>query len=190
MKLILRSLLAFGALALLLAGCLTATAPAATPTPAVTATTTPLPPTPTALASGRTVLVITTAAGRQVEVTAELAVNPAQRAQGLMFRAQLPAGQGMLFVFPEDTTAAFWMKNTQVPLSIAFIAADGGIVGTDDMAPLDETLHNSPRAYRYALEVSQGFFAQQGVKPGDRVRYREGGQILPLAQLPATRQAS
>ncbi len=82
----------------------------------------------------------------------------------------------MLFVFPSEGQAAFWMKDTSIPLSIAFIAADGRILETRDMQPLSEELHRPTQPYMYALEVNQGFFRQNGVNAGDRVEFRLGGR--------------
>lgn len=100
-----------------------------------------------------------------------------------MFRQTLADGDGMLFIFPADTTSGFWMENTLVALSIAWIDADGVIVGLDDMQPLDRTVHNPPRAYRFALEVPQGFFGRAGVQVGDRFFHRAGAEPRPLAEL-------
>ena len=134
-------------------------------------------------------LVLGVATGQPVTVRAELVNDNQSRELGLMNRASVPEGTGMLFLFPSDTTAGFWMENTKVALSIAFIDADGAIVGLDDMQPLSRDVHQPSRAYRYALEVPQGFYAKYGIKPGDRVRYQSGADLLPLAQLPAARQA-
>jgi uncharacterized membrane protein (UPF0127 family) len=81
----------------------------------------------------------------------------------------MPEDVGMLFVFPADTDGPFWMKDTLIPLSIAFIAADGTIVNVQDMQPQSTDLHSPGARYRYALEVNQGYFARAGVKPGDKV---------------------
>lgn len=81
----------------------------------------------------------------------------------------------MLFVFQQDQGGAFWMKNTLIPLSIAFIAADGSIVDIQDMQPLSEDLHRPSRPYRYALEVNQGFFRDNGLGPDSRVEFHLGG---------------
>ncbi|MDA8216943.1 MAG: DUF192 domain-containing protein [Dehalococcoidales bacterium] len=166
--------------------------PAPTPSPSPTSepSPTPAPPTPTRLADGQVALVIAPSTDHRLDVSAELAITPPQRSRGLMYRDSLVEGTGMLFVFPGDTESAFWMENTKVPLSIAFIDADGVVVGLDDMQPLSRALHNPPGPYRYALEVAQGLFASQGVRVGDRVYYQGMGELLPLAQLPATGEAS
>jgi hypothetical protein len=107
--------------------------------------------------------------GEGVELTVELARTAGERSRGLMFREELAEDGGMLFVFPEDTEAGFWMRDTLIPLSIAFIAADGTIVDIQDMEPLSEDTHRPPEAYLYALEVNQGWFGHHGFGPGDRV---------------------
>ena len=103
----------------------------------------------------------------------EIADTPEERARGLMNRESLPEDAGMLFVWPEDTASGFWMKDTVIPLSIAFIDAGGKIVGIQDMQPLDETLHHSPSPYRYAVEANQGWFAERGIAAGDSVTLPE-----------------
>ena len=108
-------------------------------------------------------------AGRRSDLTAELARSSAERSRGLMFREKLPEERGMLFDFESETKGGFWMKNTTIPLSIAFIANDGVILETQDMEPLSEKLHAPARPYRYALEVNQGWFDRHGLGFGDRV---------------------
>ena len=108
--------------------------------------------------------------GRTVAVIkAELAVTDEERLQGLMHRKDLPDGEGMLFIYDRDQIMSFWMKNTFVPLSIAFIASDGKIIEIKDMYPHDETSVLSSRSVRYALEVPQGWFLSSGIMPGDIV---------------------
>ena len=102
-------------------------------------------------------------------VKAEIARTNEERAQGLMYRDKLPDGEGMLFVFERDDILSFWMKNTYIPLSIAFITHDGKIIDIKNMYPKDETSVTSSRSVRYALEVPQGWFARAGVKEGDIV---------------------
>lgn len=99
-------------------------------------------------------------------IQAEVAQTPAQREIGLMNRKSLPGNAGMLFVFERKDGYCFWMKNTFVPLSIAFIADDGSIVNIEDMAPQTETSHCAQGPVRYALEMSQGWFAKRGFKAG------------------------
>ena len=102
------------------------------------------------------------------EIKAEVARTYRQKATGLMFRNELKDGHGMLFVYPADYILSFWMKNTYIPLSIAFLCAEGVILEIHDMEPLSlETVHSS-RPARYALETPQGWFERAGLKPGDR----------------------
>ncbi len=102
-------------------------------------------------------------------VTAEVAATEATRTTGLMRRFSLRPDHGMLFVFEQPQPLAFWMKNTYIPLSIAFIATDGRILNIEDMAPLTEMTHDSRGPAIYALEMKKGWFAQLGIQPGDRV---------------------
>ena len=102
-------------------------------------------------------------------ITAELALTSDQRERGLMFRKSLADGKGMLFVFDNDQLLNFWMKNTLISLSIAWIGSDGVIKGVADMSALDLSGVSSERSVRYALEVPLGWFERAGVKVGDRV---------------------
>ncbi|MCL2764871.1 MAG: DUF192 domain-containing protein [Treponema sp.] len=102
-------------------------------------------------------------------VKAEIARTSEERAQGLMFRKELPDGEGMLFIFEADQVLSFWMKNTYIPLSIAYITYDGRIVDIKDMYPHDTSSVVSSRSVRYALEVPQGWFTRAGVRQGDTV---------------------
>ena len=96
----------------------------------------------------------------------EVANTPSETAAGLMGREELGKNSGMLFDFKGDTETAFFMKNTSIPLSIAFIDANGKILGIADMKPFDLTPIEPPESYRYAIEVNQGWFAEHGIKPG------------------------
>ncbi|MCL2441857.1 MAG: DUF192 domain-containing protein [Treponema sp.] len=102
-------------------------------------------------------------------VKAEIARTHDERQQGLMYRKNLPDGEGMLFIFERDQVLSFWMKNTYIPLSIAYIAYNGKIIDIKDMYPHNETPVTSSRSARYALEVPQGWFSRVGVKEGDVV---------------------
>jgi uncharacterized membrane protein (UPF0127 family) len=106
-------------------------------------------------------------------VKAEIARTSDERSKGLMYRKKLPDGEGMLFVFERDEVLSFWMKNTYIPLSIAFIASDGKIIDIKDMYPHDENSVVSSRSVRYALEVPMGWFSRAGVRQGDTVIARE-----------------
>ncbi|MDR1144184.1 MAG: DUF192 domain-containing protein [Spirochaetaceae bacterium] len=111
---------------------------------------------------------IVTAAG-ELAVEAELARTERERETGLMFRTELEDGKGMLFIFEHDQVLSFWMKNTLIPLSIAYIAYDGTIVDIRDMRPRVLQPVQSTRSVRYALEVPRGWFTGAGVKTGDKV---------------------
>ena len=102
-------------------------------------------------------------------IAAEVAATPAQRQTGLMNRFSLKPDHGMIFVFERAEPQAFWMKNTFIPLSIAFIGSDGRILNIDDMAPQDERSHWSNGAAQFALEMRKGWFAERGIVAGDRV---------------------
>ncbi|MGH8851844.1 MAG: DUF192 domain-containing protein [Casimicrobiaceae bacterium] len=103
-------------------------------------------------------------------LTAEIAATEATRTTGLMRRFSLRPDHGMLFVFTAPQPLAFWMKDTYVPLSIAFIASDGRILNIDDMAPQTEATHPSLGPALFALEMKKGWFAQRDIRPGDRVK--------------------
>ena len=120
-------------------------------------------------------LVIRTSAGEAVEVRAEVADERAERQTGLMGRTELAPDAGMLFVFGRERDLSFWMRNTLIPLSIAYISADGRIVDIQDMEPLDDEppSYASAEPARYALEVNQGFFAERGVEVGDTAEIPE-----------------
>ena len=107
------------------------------------------------------------------EFRVELAVTPEQRNSGLMFREQLGERQGMLFVFEEEKILTFWMRNTSLPLSIAFIDERGTIVHLTDMEPYSEAPVASRHPARFALEVNRGAFARAGVGVGDVVMVPE-----------------
>ena len=103
-------------------------------------------------------------------IQAELATTPTQQMIGMMGRRQMGAHEGMLFVYDAPAPLCFWMRNTLLPLTIAFIADDGRIVALADMQPLDETSHCTPEPVRFALEMNQGWFKKRGIKKGDRLR--------------------
>lgn len=104
-------------------------------------------------------------------ITAEVANDPRSRQMGLMFRQALAPNHGMLFVFESRATQCMWMRNTLIPLSVAFIDDDGRLINIKDMQPKDElTQHCSRQPARYALEMTQGWFAQRKIGAGDLVR--------------------
>jgi hypothetical protein len=102
-------------------------------------------------------------------ITAEVARTPDQRAIGLMNRPAMPTNDGMLFVFDQPGQQCFWMKNTLLPLSIAFLADDGSIVNIEDMKPQSLDSHCSAKPVRFALEMNQGWFAKRALKPGTKI---------------------
>ena len=101
----------------------------------------------------------------------ETAVNAQQRAKGLMHRKSLPADSGMLFVYSYSQELSFWMKDTLIPLDIAFIAADGHILNIESMEPLDESTVFSDGKAMYALETNRNFFEKHNIKIGDRIEF-------------------
>lgn len=103
-------------------------------------------------------------------IDTELAVSPAQQQTGMMFRTEMGANEGMLFVNDDAAVRCFWMRNTLIPLSIAFVADDGTIVNIADMQPRSEESHCSTKPVRYALEMRQGWFSKRGIKAGMRLR--------------------
>jgi len=107
------------------------------------------------------------AGGHRIEV--EVAADEQTRQLGLMYRSRLPSGQGMLFLYPSSLRICMWMKNTLIPLSVAFLDEEGRILNIEDMTPLSEESHCSVKPARHALEMNQGWFAGHGVKAGDRV---------------------
>lgn len=109
----------------------------------------------------------------------EVAHKPSTRMAGLMFRREMGADDGMLFVFPDRAPRAFWMKNTLIPLSIAFMDEKGAIENILEMPPQTEENFLSQGPAKYALEMNAGWFGRKGVKPGDRV---EGLAQAPQAQ--------
>ena len=118
----------------------------------------------------RALLAVERESGGTLLLAIELADTPARRSRGLMFRQFLDEEVGMLFLFPAETQGGFWMRNALVPLSIAFIDGEGVINGIRDMEPEDETVVRPAAAYRWALEVNQGWFQANGVGRGDQVR--------------------
>ncbi len=102
-------------------------------------------------------------------IDAQVAASPEQRATGLMFRQDMPQSEGMLFVFEQASVQCFWMKNTLLPLSAAFVADDGRIVNLADMKPHSTDSHCSTHPVRYVLEMNQGWFGKKGIKPGFRL---------------------
>jgi len=113
------------------------------------------------------------------EIRAEVANTEDSRRQGLMFRERLGENAGMIFLYPQPEVTAMWMKNTRVPLSVAFLDRNGRILNIEDMAPFSEDAHASKGEAAYALEVNRGWFSRRGIKAGDRV---DGIAKLPAAK--------
>ena len=103
-------------------------------------------------------------------INAQVASTPAQRNTGLMWRQSMPQNEGMLFVFEQPGVQCFWMQNTLIPLTAAFVADDGTIVNLADMQPLSTQSHCSAAPVRYVLEMHQGWFAQRGLQAGSRLQ--------------------
>ena len=96
----------------------------------------------------------------------QLALTPEQRQIGLMFRKDMPQHEGMLFVFEHPATQCFWMRNTLIPLTAAFVDDDGTIVNLADMKPQNDDSHCSAKPVRYVLEMNQGWFAKRNIQAG------------------------
>ncbi len=107
----------------------------------------------------------------QREIWVEVAKTPEERSHGLMDRKYLGKDEGMLFIFETEDRHGFWMKNTFIPLSIAFIDKNGRIVWITDMKPLTLDSHVPPQPVLYALEMNKGWFSSRGIKAGDVVRF-------------------
>ena len=103
------------------------------------------------------------------QIDAQVALTPQQQQTGLMYRKEMPQAEGMLFVFEQPSTQCFWMKNTLLPLSAAFVADDGRIVNLVDMQPLTLDSHCSDEPVRYVLEMNQGWFAKKNIKKGAKL---------------------
>ena len=154
-------------------------APTSTPTNPITLTSPPTPtnnpmetPTPSGLKI--TTLSIINSQQKAVTIEVEVAATPEEFQTGLMYRKSLPEMQGMLFDFSlygDSVNIPFFMKNTYIPLSIAFISGDGRIVDIQDMEALSEALHYPSAPYHYALEVNQGWFGKYGIAVGDAVKF-------------------
>jgi uncharacterized membrane protein (UPF0127 family) len=108
------------------------------------------------------------------KIDAQVARSQPEQEFGLMFRKEMPQNEGMIFVFQQPSTQCFWMKNTLLPLTAAFVADDGRIVNLEDMAPQTENTHCSTEPVRYVLEMNKGWFARKGIKAGTRL----GGSLF------------
>ena len=104
------------------------------------------------------------------QIRAEVARAPQEHAIGLMFRKSMPTNDGMLFVFDQPRVQCFWMKNTLLPLSAAFIADDGSITNIESMKPQTLDSHCSTKPVRFVLEMNDGWFDKRGIKPGMQIQ--------------------
>jgi uncharacterized membrane protein (UPF0127 family) len=117
----------------------------------------------------------------EAPIVAEIARTEVERERGLMFRTGLEDGKGMLFIFEKDERLSFWMKNTRIPLSLAYISSDGTIRQIVELEPESLAPVQAERSVRYALEMPKLWFGRAGVKVGDLVRLADGGDIGSLA---------
>ena len=120
---------------------------------------------------------ITLSAGMHL-IDVQLAMTPAHRTTGLMYRREMPQHEGMLFVFEQAASQCFWMKNTLLPLTAAFVADDGTISNLADMKPQTTNSHCSVKPVRYVLEMNQGWFAKRGIQAGNKL----GGKPFETTQ--------
>ncbi|MDQ3060688.1 MAG: DUF192 domain-containing protein [Pseudomonadota bacterium] len=111
-------------------------------------------------------------------IDAQMALTPQQRQTGLMLRRNMPQHEGMIFVFEQAAEQCFWMKNTLLPLTAAFVADDGTIVNLADMKPQTTEPHCSARPVRYVLEMNKGWFAKKGIQAGSKL----GGSLFQAAR--------
>lgn len=138
------------------------------------------------------ILTIINSVGEEVPVRVEIADTDAERQTGLMGRTILEGDAGMLFVFDQEQMLSFWMKDTLIPLSIAYIDSEGRIVDIQDMQPLDDVppQYVSAAPAQYALEVNQGFFEERGVTVGDMVELPGQGEEVSVAPHEAPEEAA
>ena len=104
------------------------------------------------------------------QIDAQIAGTPEQRQTGLMLRREMPQHEGMIFVFDQPAKQCFWMKNTLIPLSAAFISDDGVIVNIEEMKPLALDAHCSAQPVRFVLEMNKGWFTKKGIKAGSKLQ--------------------
>jgi uncharacterized membrane protein (UPF0127 family) len=117
------------------------------------------------------------------KVRAEVAATEIDQETGLMFRTRMDENDGMIFVFPEASRKAFWMRNTYLPLTVAFLDDQGVLLNLEDMQPQTEDPHWSSGPAKYALEMNQGWFTKRGIAPGIKV---EGLDKLPSPPTPVS----
>jgi uncharacterized membrane protein (UPF0127 family) len=112
-------------------------------------------------------------------IDAQVATTSEQHATGLMFRTEMPQQEGMLFAFERPTQQCFWMKNTLIPLAVAFVADDGTIVNLDEMKAQTLNAHCSEKPVRYVLEMNTGWFAKKGLKAGNKLQGQPFDSVQP-----------
>ncbi|MFT3857144.1 MAG: DUF192 domain-containing protein [Aquabacterium sp.] len=127
-----------------------------------------LPATASAQSGPQRLPVVPLGAGMHI-IKAEVARTPREHEIGLMFRESMGLNEGMLFIFPQAAPQCFWMKNTLIPLSVAFIGDDGAIVNVDEMKPQTLDTHCSTKPVRFVLEMNTGWFAKHGLKAGSQL---------------------
>ena len=108
--------------------------------------------------------------GKEVPLYCEVAKTPQERARGLMFRKFLGENEGMIFVYPKPQILRFWMRETSIPLSLAYVSSDGLIVEIHDLKPFDESIISSSIPVQYAIEVNRGWFQKNHIVEGSRIR--------------------
>jgi uncharacterized membrane protein (UPF0127 family) len=151
----------------------TGTQSTGTTTTPVSPTAAPGTPTPGQASLPTAAATITKSDGEKLLMTIELARTPQEQETGLMGRQNVPDETGMLFIFKQPGQVGFWMKDTPLALSIAFIDQNGKILDIQDMESFSLEVHSPGRNYLYALEVAKGYFARKGVKPGDSFSFKE-----------------
>jgi len=129
---------------------------------------------PSASPSAKYFLTFSASGGESVDLEVEIAGTPEERSRGLMFRETLGENSGMFFLYEDDHQGGFWMKDTLVPLSIAFLLQDGAIIDILDMEPGTTDLHRPMERYRNAVEVNQGWFDRNHIAVGDVVELPVG----------------
>ncbi|MHB8859186.1 MAG: DUF192 domain-containing protein [Thermoleophilia bacterium] len=123
--------------------------------------------------------------GRDAALLVEIARTDPEKARGLMYRTQLGTDAGMIFIWEQPVQDGFWMKNTPLPLSVAFITTDGIIEDIQDMEPYTTQVHMPPGSYIYAVEANRGWFSGHGIKAGDSAEFiGQSGGISSEVQVP------
>jgi uncharacterized protein len=117
---------------------------------------------------------VTLSAGMH-NIVAEVAATPQQRQIGMMMRTEMAQHEGMLFAFEQPTRQCFWMRNTLLPLSIAFVTDDGRIVNISEMQPQSDDTHCSEEPVRWVLEMNKAWFSKRGIKPGTKLKGKPFG---------------